>query len=397
MATAQSNNSSNSPTNSSVNNQNGNGNSNGNHNGNKESLSQSSSDAPPKEGMETAAENTESAKLGKSEWNEAKKSFLGYLKGTDRSELTQSNYESDLHSFERFMEEREGVSLDRPEMLKRIQSQTLDRYAEYLAAEGLKTNTRRRKLLTIRKLFRYLKGRRKISVDLAGRIPAPGRLERVPQTLPKEAMIRALDLQWTQETEPTLAMHRNLLLVELLLESGALLSEVCAMTWGQIQRQGGKAQVEIVGKSPRTVEISESLMKRLEAFKVRLEVLRTGLTLPEIPVFTRGPQASFTRPLAGQLTASISSLTPRAVQLILKDLEPVLADKLEGGIPDGGLTPRLLRHSAVKSWAETGVPREEVKRRLGLRTDYAFRVYSTFFPEGSIDRRKRPMQEDLFS
>ena len=43
------------------------------------------------------------------------------------------------------------------------------------------------------------------------------------------------------------------------------------------------------------------------------------------------------------------------------------------------LTPRTFRHTAVVHWFTEGLAREEIQRRLGLRTAYAFRIYEPIF------------------
>jgi hypothetical protein len=43
------------------------------------------------------------------------------------------------------------------------------------------------------------------------------------------------------------------------------------------------------------------------------------------------------------------------------------------GFPE--IVPRTIRHSAVMGWFQQGMTEEEIQRRLGLKSAYAFRAY----------------------
>ena len=91
------------------------------------------------------------------------KSFVGFLEGTHKSLHTIESYRSDLTTFRKFLED--GMA-PQPVALHELQSSDLVKYHEYLRLLHLKTNTRRRKLLTVRKFFRYLTVRKKLAIDI---------------------------------------------------------------------------------------------------------------------------------------------------------------------------------------------------------------------------------------
>src|ERR1035437_2775169 len=97
---------------------------------------------------------------------EASRSFVGHLEGTEKALLTIRNYRSDLRSFEEFL--RTGLA-NRPVALQQVHPRDLTRYSDYLTAQNFRSNTRRRKVLTIRKFLAYLGRRNKIAPDLAAR------------------------------------------------------------------------------------------------------------------------------------------------------------------------------------------------------------------------------------
>jgi integrase len=64
-------------------------------------------------------------------------------------------------------------------------------------------------------------------------------------------------------------------------------------------------------------------------------------------------------------------ISDRAVELLTRAYAGSL------GVP--GLTPRAFRHSVVVLWNQRGLSRSDIRERLGLKTDYAFRAYEPLF------------------
>src|SRR3712207_5102223 len=75
------------------------------------------------------------------------RSFIGYLEGTEKSENTIKNYRSDLLSFQQFLQN--GLGSDEVS-ISHVTRMDLEKYQEFLRLQGFKTNTRRRKILTVR-------------------------------------------------------------------------------------------------------------------------------------------------------------------------------------------------------------------------------------------------------
>ena len=66
---------------------------------------------------------------------------------------------------------------------EQLKESDIERYQEHLKAQGLKTNTRRRKLLTLGRFLKFTAGRNKRLSSLHRNVPAPGKVERIPATL----------------------------------------------------------------------------------------------------------------------------------------------------------------------------------------------------------------------
>lgn len=270
------------------------------------------------------------------------KSFVGHLEGTGKSLHTIESYKADLVDFEKFVKESKGdptIGLD--EMTPAL----LESYAQYIGKERQKTNTRRRKLLTLRRLMRYLTRRNNLDTEVGHLLPAPYKVERIPETIEYVALLDAIHaLPATNELE-----LRNKVLVGMLAETGCLVSEVAKLRFDQVS----EGSVEFEGKSPRKVPISDSLAaglgKLVESSKGRKWIFQ-----------------GFNK--FGPLKGAISD---RGVEILVKACSKRI------GL--GELTPRKLRHSAVIGWHQAGLGQAEIQARLGLRSDYAFRVYAPIF------------------
>jgi site-specific recombinase XerD len=272
----------------------------------------------------------------------ALKSFVGYLEGTEKSAHTIKNYRLDVMAFQQFIEKNGRGS---KAALHELDPSDLDRFHDHLKVQGLKTNTRRRKLLTVRRFLSFLVNRNKLPVELGKKIPTPHKIERVPLTVSSQALIEAARALPTE----TLLDERNRVLLWTLAETGCQVSEVAQL---RFEDWTAKA-LRISGKSPREVPVSSDLFHAVQGLRKR-----SG----DSPHLFLG----FNK--FGSLGAAIS---PRGVEMLVKFYAPKLSQ------PE--LTPRTFRHSAVVRWYGEGCSREEIQRRLGLKTAYAFRAYEPLF------------------
>lgn len=298
------------------------------------------------------------AKIEKKKLNfaQAIQSFVGYLEGTQKSHHTIKSYTLDLLAFRDFIEQEYSGKLIRPADLSPAD---LTRYRQFLQKKGQKTNTRRRKILTVSQFLAYLSKRNKIPTDLPKKIPAPHKIERIPYTVSSQELLELIKKLPAQT--PIEARNRALLWV--LAETGCQVSEVVEFKfeqWKQTSESFG--QVEILGKSPRLIPVSAELIQAVLALQE--DQIKSGEDQWIFQGFNK----------FGSLGGPIS---PRGVELLVKAYGPRL------GYPN--LTPRTFRHSVILQWFSDGLPQKEVQARLGLRTTYAFRSYETLLPKQTSD------------
>ena len=191
----------------------------------------------------------------------------------------------------------------------------------------------------------YVTKRSKLDIDVAKKLPAPEKIERVPHFVATAELLKKI--QHLQADNLILARNRVLLWV--LAETGCQVSEVTRLAWREVDFK--KHEIEFLGQAKRVVSISSALSHALAKIKKENE-----------PFCFLG----FNR--FGSLGSPITS---RGVELLVKTYETKI------GL--GLLTPRTFRHSVVVHWFKEGVTEKEIQRRLGLRTSYAFRVYAPIF------------------
>lgn len=278
----------------------------------------------------------------------AVKSFSGFLEGVGKSPATIECYLRDLKTFRRFFLHD----------LAKLGVKDLDSYPEFLKKEGFRVNTRRRQMLTVRSFLRYLRTRKKLQVDLASRVPSFERSERIPHTFEVEELRQRIQaLPATTEIET-----RNRAVLWVLLETGCQVSELPRLREKNILSSSSGPRVRLGDWDQgveREVPVSSEMVEAVKA-----------LTYLQ---WSRRSRSSRSGSEAGYLFEGFNKfgpmgcITPRGIELLVKHYA------IQFKTPQ--MKPRNLRHSIVIHWLESGVPLEEVRERLGLKSDYALRLY----------------------
>jgi len=271
------------------------------------------------------------------------KSFMGFLEGTHKAKHTIASYRLDLNAFQNFLlDARKWTTTS---SIRSLTPKDLQLYSDYLKNSGQKTNTRRRKLISLKQFLEFLYRRGYLASDLSSLVVTPAKIERVPFTLAWPSLISKIK-EFPHESE----LHcRNRVLIWILLETGCLVSELTQLKYSQFERKGKAGWLNLIGKNSRGVPISVELLNEVERMQSKWGRKSDYLFL------------GFNR--FGPVT---SRITPRGVELLVKSVAVDLGH--------AEVTPRTLRHSTVKHWLENGVSETEVQNRLGLKTAYAFRI-----------------------
>lgn len=297
----------------------------------------------------------------------ALKSFLGYLTGTQKSELTIKNYRLDLLAFEEYLKRAFPHSVQNLALLR---PSDIEDYRADLTRMGFKTNTKRRKFLTVSQFLSYLSRRNRISIEHRQKLPAPARVERIPRTLESDRFVTEI----RKLPEATVLDVRNKILLWTLAETGCLVSEMARIKFSQWVPDPSKSGKEYVlkmgtGKS-RLIPVSADLFALVGKFK-RLDRTASAHLFSGFNRF-------------GSLEGPIS---PRGIEMVVKHYGSILKT-LTPSAPSVSLTPRMLRHSIAMHWFRQKVPRSEIQLRLGLRSSSAFKTYEAVLKAEEAARSK---------
>lgn len=266
------------------------------------------------------------------------KSFLGFLVGTKKSELTVSSYKSDLLVFQEFLR-------DKKLNFATLSAKDLAGYDYFLTRRGLKANTRRRKLLTAKALYRYALRRKKISESPAQFLKTPARRDNLPW-IPSRAEVSKLLAVPAQSA----LGRRNKVLFLLLAETGLGLSEACALRWDE----WSGAELKVLGKRPRTLKLSTTLQKQLG-------------------VWRKDAKGDFIFPGFNRHGFFTKRMTSRGVEMAMQ----AWAAKLE--MPE--FKPKSFRHYAILHWLHKDIAEPEILRRLGVRQAYPLQPYREYLTQ----------------
>lgn len=272
------------------------------------------------------------------------KGYMGFLTGTGKSISTISSYRGDLDLFEKFLNERKR---DFYKLIPR----DFDTYQTWLERQGLKMNTRRRKILSAKALVKYAVSRKKVAQSAILFVKVPDRLERLPWIPIAEEFAHVLSVIETR----SLTGLRNWLVAQLLAETGLTVAELCGLRWDQI----GDETISLdTGKHPRTLRILADTDLRLREWKLR----NPGKHL--FPGFNRHGITS-------------EKMTPRGVELFFRKIAKATGFR--------ALKPKTLRHYCVVEWLRAGVAEIEIQRRLGVHPNYSFQQYRKVLEQRGTD------------
>jgi integrase len=258
----------------------------------------------------------------------------------------------DLDQFLKYLEHHFQKPLARIHV-EDLQLKDLERYEGHLKLQGDRTNSRRRKLISLKRFLGYYSKRANDRPpSVAEKWRTLPKVERVPQVLSLRKVFSALEALKLETNLNSSREFRDLALLRTLAETGAALHEVVALRSDQV------AAGEILFQDGRRVPIS----KQLES---ELRILADGGGL------FRGHQGSQKLP---------GGMTTRAAELVIRSLATKWEVQGVWTAADAKLlTARNLRHSCVLWWKQQGLTDLVIQERLGLRSNYAFRAYRKLF------------------
>ncbi|MDJ0799664.1 MAG: tyrosine-type recombinase/integrase [Calothrix sp. MO_167.B12] len=266
--------------------------------------------------------------------------FALFLEEAERSPVTIKNYLCDLNYFGKWFEQKTDIKLS-PEQ---ITPTDLRNYKHYLSEVLLlKPKTVNRKLSSLKSFLNWASTEELIPEHRTPRMPQPIKEEKMgPQWLDRNeqhALVRTVEQSKNQ---------RDITIIQLLLNTGLRVSELCSLMWSDIKLTPRKGRLIVrSGKGGKRREIP--LNK--DARKVLSDLGYSNHKGQRSAIFIgqRGP------------------MTPRGVESMFRKY--VAHTELDE------VTPHKLRHTFCKNLIEAGVSLEKVAMLAGHENLETTRLY----------------------
>ena len=265
-----------------------------------------------------------------------------HLTARNLAPLTRLTYASDLTQVARYLTEQLGlVHIDQ------VQPRHLDGYLVTLDQRGLRGSSRRRKLATIRSLFRFLVQQ--------GLLPASPADEILPPERERDERRVLTEAEYTRLMAAVQHQVRDGAILELLLQTGIRQSECAAITLGDLQLPArisrdaghvGSLRVHGKGRKDRVVTLNYKACRALKAY------LAVRPTVDEEALFL----TKFAKPLG---TRSIRTIVGKYLN--------------EAGIV--GASTHALRHTFATHHVRKGTKLDVVRQALGHESLATTSVY----------------------
>lgn len=272
--------------------------------------------------------------------------FLDLERGA--SSETLRSYQSDLRQFTEFLT-TSSPTPSMPPTPDSVDALAIRSFLHWLDEKREQKATLARKLATLRSFFRYLVREGRLQVNPTTQIRTPRQPRPLPTVLTKDEATTLLDSPMEQNR----AMLRNRAILETLYSTGARVSELVGMNWGDINLESGFVHLRGKGKKERIVPIGDVALDSLKLYQATLpnSTGPSDETAPSFsPAVSIGSNPVFQNSRGGRLSV-------RTVERIVK--------KYSQQLPGGSITPHVLRHSFATHLLDEGADLRVIQELLG--------------------------------
>ena len=175
--------------------------------------------------------------------------------------LTCEAYDSDLKTFAEFIENRQGVLLTAAQ-------QDVAAFLEHLREHGIDSRSSARKLSCLRGFYKWLLLDRRIHHDPTVNIESPKAWKVLPKSLAEPEVVEMLERAAMNASHPQAraTAFRDHAILELLYAGGLRVSEVTALSTGDLGLDAGRVQVRGKGDKERIVPLGRAAVEALETY-----------------------------------------------------------------------------------------------------------------------------------
>ena len=290
--------------------------------------------------------------------------FVRYLRAErNASEHTVSGYVQDIGQFAAFVWPTDSVQP--PFDWNAPGREQARAFLVAFHRGGWSPTTTRRKLASARAFYRYLEREERVAINPFAGLRGPRLGRRLPTVLSVQEVeaflaspLTALDARRTRQGHVTpLAVYaawRDTAIFEVLYSTGCRISEIAALTWGDIQFERHTTVVEGKGRKQRLCVLGEPACAALRTLRELSGVLWIGAGDAGAHLF---------------LNQRGHSLTTRSIELQMK------VWLRAAGLPPE-LTPHKLRHSFATHLLDAGADLRSVQHMLGHASLSTTQIYT---------------------
>ncbi|MDE3150124.1 MAG: tyrosine recombinase [Acidobacteriota bacterium] len=271
--------------------------------------------------------------------------------------LTCEAYDSDLKTFAEFLEDRNVVVLQ-------AAGGDVSGFLEHLRAHGVDSRSAARKLSCLRGFYKWLLLDRRIHHDPTVNIESPKAWKVLPKSLAEPEVAEMLERAAMAASHPRAQATalRDQAILEVLYAGGLRVSEVTALSTGDLALDAGRVHVRGKGDKERIVPLGRSALEALETY------LREGR--PHLARISSRKKSSATRQRATQQDPARLFLSLRGMPLTRQWIWRLVKTA------DGAASPHRLRHSCATHMVEHGADLRSVQLILGHADISTTQVYT---------------------
>lgn len=272
--------------------------------------------------------------------------YLEYLRiELNYSENTIKSYEIELYKYKIYLEENNIKYIN-------ITKDEIRNYLKYLDKSQYKNRSISKNISSIRSFYRYLVSKDKISKNIFASIRNPKLERKLPNYITEIDMERILNFPNIKEYKKTIYTTRDLLIIELLYDTGCRVDELVNIKLKNIDKS--KNQIKVLGKGSK---------ERIVFYgEYTSDILNNYLKERDIILKDK---------ISDYLLVSKESgkLTPRRVAQIIDEIMKLVAIK-------NNVSPHTLRHTFATHLLNNGADLRSVQELLGHSSLSTTQIYT---------------------
>jgi integrase/recombinase XerD len=271
--------------------------------------------------------------------------------------LTCEAYDSDLKTFAEFIESRHGVLLT-------ADQQDVAAFLVHLRSHGIESRSAARKLSCLRGFYKWLLLDRRIHHDPTVNIESPKAWKVLPKSIAEPEVAEMLERAAMAADHPQAhaTALRDHAILELLYAGGLRVSEVTALSTGDLSMDAGRVQVRGKGDKERIVPLGKSALEALDVY------LREGR--PHLARISTVRRIDSRKNEAPRQDATRMFLSLRGMPLTRQWVWHLVK------MANGEASPHRLRHSCATHMVEHGADLRSVQLILGHADISTTQVYT---------------------